>query len=452
MSRADTVVVLAAGQGTRMKSARPKVLHEICGRPMLSWVMEQAFALEPRRVLVVVGHGADEIRASLEGEGWTERGAGTPTVTLVVQEPRLGTGHALQVCLPALGADPGRVVVLYGDMPVLAATSLFGLCEAAEAADAAILTCVLDEPRGFGRILRSDGGIGSLLGVVEERDCTPEQRSIAECNLGVYAFPGRELVEELPKLENDNAQGEFYLTDVIAALVARGLAVRAVQVEDADEALGVNTLAQLAEARWALQLRILETHLANGVRIEDPASAYVDWGVEIGRGTRVLPCTVIRRGVKVGEDCEVGPFTHLRVGTRLADGAEVGNFVECKQATLGGHTKAKHLSYLGDVTIGERSNIGAGTIFANYDGKAKHKSVVGDRTFVGSGTIVVAPAVIGDGSTTGAGAVVTRDVAAGETVVGVPARTHVRRSGGGQKRSAGGGDDPAAGTDPEAGS
>ncbi|MEM7516785.1 MAG: NTP transferase domain-containing protein [Planctomycetota bacterium] len=424
MNRAGTVVVLAAGQGTRMKSAKPKVLHEICGRAMLGWVLDQAFTLEPQRVLLVVGHGADQIHAFLEAEGLKDK------VTCVVQEPQNGTGHALQVCLPEFGEDPGRVVVLYGDMPALRSESLFALCDAADDAGAdgaAILTCVMDEPRGFGRIVRSDGGIGALEAIVEEKDCSEEQRAIAECNLGVYAFPGPALLAELPKLSNDNAQGEYYLTDVVGAITSKNPgSVHAVPIEDAEEALGVNTLAHLAEARWAIQVRLLEEHLANGVQIEDPGSTYIDWGVEIGTGTRVLPCTVIRRGVTVGENCEVGPFTHLRVGTVLKDGAEVGNFTECKKSTVGARSKAKHLSYLGDVTIGERTNIGAGTIFANYDGTHKHKSVVGDNAFVGSGTIVVAPNEIGDGATTGAGAVVTKNVPGGRTVLGVPAKPHDR--------------------------
>jgi len=310
-------------------------------------------------------------------------------------------------------------------MPLLTPESLRELCDRQDEAPggAALLTAVMDHPRGFGRIVRA-GGLGELDRIVEERDATPDERAIAEVNLGVYAFDGAALLACLPQLRNDNAQGEYYLTDIVGMLVSAGHAVLTAELEDLEEGIGVNTLAHLAEARWALQVRILEAHMENGVFIEDAATTYVDHGVEIGPGTHVLPCTVIRTGVRIGAGCEVGPFTHLRVGTVLADGAEVGNFTECKKATLGAGTKAKHLSYLGDVVVGERTNIGAGTIFANYDGTDKHRTDVGDDAFVGSGTIVVAPNTIGDGATTGAGAVVTRSatVGPGETWIGVPAR------------------------------
>jgi bifunctional UDP-N-acetylglucosamine pyrophosphorylase/glucosamine-1-phosphate N-acetyltransferase len=284
------------------------------------------------------------------------------------------------------------------------------------------------DPRGFGRVVRDADD--RVRAIVEERDADEAQRELAEVNLGVYAFDGRALVRELPRLSNDNAQREYYLTDVVAALARADAPVVALEVEDEDEAIGVNTLAHLAEARWALQARILEAHMAAGVSIEDPATACIEHGVEIGAGTRILSFTVIRSGVRVGKGCEVGPFAHLRGGTILEDGAEVGNFVEVKATRVGQHAKAKHLSYLGDGEIGARSNIGAGTIFANYDGKLKHKTVVGERVFVGSGTVIVAPNTIGDGATTGAGAVVTRDsgVGAGEVWVGVPARKILRKA------------------------
>jgi bifunctional UDP-N-acetylglucosamine pyrophosphorylase/glucosamine-1-phosphate N-acetyltransferase len=421
-----SVVILAAGLGKRMKSARPKVLHPVCGRPLLAWVVDQALSLSPSRILVVVGHGQEEVERALQSSGQLAR------VTLVRQEPQLGTGHALQCCIPALGKDPGRVVVLYGDMPLLEAESLTELVSAhAEgAADGvALLTAFPDDSRGFGRIVRSEDGIG-VRAIVEEKDATLAERAIGEVNLGVYAFHGEALLNALPKLQNKNKQGEFYLTDVIGMFVKENRPAVAVELENPAEAIGVNTLADLAEARWALQVRILEEHLANGVYIEDPSTTYIDHGVEIGAGSTILPCTVIRAGVKVGAGCEVGPFTHLRAGTVLEDGAEVGNFTEAKNAKLGAKSKAKHLAYLGDVTIGSRTNIGAGTIFANYDGKKKHPTVVGDNAFVGSGTVVVAPNTIGSGATTGAGAVVTRDsgVGDGQVWVGVPARRLTKSS------------------------
>lgn len=419
MATARTVVILAAGKGQRMKSPRPKVLHALCGRPMLAWVVDQALTLDPTRVIVVVGHGAAEVEAALVESGQRDR------VTLVNQEPQKGTGHALQCCLPALGSDPGVVIVLYGDMPLLRDSSLETLLlTQAHAArgGAALLTAMPDNPRGFGRIVRA--GDDSVERIVEDKDANAIEKAIPEVNLGVYAFDGRELVAALPKLESKNAQGEFYLTDVIGMLVRAKKPVAAVELEDIEETIGVNTLADLSEARFVLQMRILEKHLENGVYIEDPATTYIDHGVAIGVGTRILPCTVIRAGCTIGAGCEVGPFTQLRAGTVLADGAEVGNFTECKNTRLGAHSKAKHLAYLGDAEIGARTNIGAGTIFANYDGKAKHKTSVGDRVFVGSGTVVVAPNTIPDGSTSGAGAVITRNssMRPGETWVGVPAK------------------------------
>ncbi len=419
MSRAGTVVILAAGQGTRMKSALPKVLHEVCGKTLIGWVVDQALSLDPERILVVIGHGGEAVEAEVKS------GPAADRIECVVQEPQNGTGHALQVCLPTLGEDPGTVYVLYGDMPVLGADSLAALREISEEvgdAGMAMLTAYPDDPRGFGRIVRDDED--NFSAIVEQKDCDEEQLLIQEVNLGVYAIPGQELVKYLPQLSNDNAQGEYYLTDVAVMFARDGKDVATVELADLDEAIGVNTIEHLAEARWALQVRILEEHMAAGVAIEDPASAYIDANVVIGAGTRILPCTVIRGGVTIGTNCEVGPFTHLRKGTVLKDGAEVGNFTECKNSTVGEGTKAKHLSYLGDAEIGAGANIGAGTIFANYDGTHKHKTVVGDGAFIGSGTTIVAPNTIGAGATTGAGAVVTRSAEVGpdEVWIGVPAR------------------------------
>ena len=428
-----TVVILAAGLGKRMKSDKPKVLAPLCGRPMVSWVLDAAKALAPKQILLVTGHMRELVAEALETHGQNWKG-----VTLVHQAEQLGTGHAVQVCLPQLGKNPGRVVVLYGDMPLLGAQTLerlVALQESAAPGGAAILTACPDEARGFGRILR--GPNGGVERIVEEKDCTPAQKAIEEVNTGVYVFDGKALVDALPRLSNDNAQKEYYLTDVVAMLAAEGLPVAAHETEELDEIIGVNNLAHLSEARWALQQRILEQHLLNGVAIEDPATTTIDHGVEIGVGTRILPFTVIRGGVRIGAHCEVGPFTHLRAGTVLADGAEIGNFTECKNARVGKHTKAKHLAYLGDVTLGERANVGAGTIFANYDGKQKHQSEVGDGAFLGSGTVVVAPNSIGAKATTGAGAVVTRGAAvrAGEVWVGVPARRLERKAS--EKKKAG---------------
>jgi bifunctional UDP-N-acetylglucosamine pyrophosphorylase/glucosamine-1-phosphate N-acetyltransferase len=413
-----TVVILAAGAGTRFLSKEPKVCQPLCGRAMIGWVLDQARALGPERIVIVVGHGAEAVRAAAARECATA--AELDRLRFVLQAERRGTGHAVLQALPELApGDP--VVVLYGDMPLLAGESLAALCAARVGARAAMLTAEVARPRGFGRILRRDG---RFAGVVEEKDATAEQRAIREVNVGVYAFARADLERHLPRLSDRNAQRELYLTDVPALVLAEGGSVATVRLADEREAIGINTLEHLAEARTALQYRILAAHMANGVFVEDPATTYVDHGVEIGPGTRLLPCTVIRSGVRIGPDCEVGPFTHLRGGTVLAAGAEIGNFTEAKNARVGEHTKAKHLAYLGDVTIGRDANIGAGTIVANYDGKAKHETVVGDRAFVGSGSILIAPCEVGEGALTGGGAVVTRNshVPPGEAWVGVPAR------------------------------
>lgn len=425
MKGAGRVVVLAAGLGTRMKSARPKVLAPLCGRAMLGWVLDAARSLEPAALDIVIGKEGDAVRAAAAQES-----AGAAP-RFVIQEPRHGTGHALQVCLPDVGRGEGPVVVLYGDMPLLRAASLARLRDAWLAQrptrGIALLTAAVADPRGLGRVIRDTNG--AVRELVEERDANAAQRAVREVNLGVYAFDPRLLAEALPKLRNDNAQREYYLTDLIAAAVAQGRPVDAVVLDDEREALGVNTLRQLSIVRRELQDRILDEHLSNGVYIEDPDSTYIDHGVRIGPGTRILPCTVIRAGVVIGNDCEVGPFTQLRTGTVLEDGAEIGNFTECKQARVGAHAKAKHLAYLGDVSIGAKVNIGAGTIVANYDGKLKHKTSIGERAFIGSGTVLIAPVEVGAGALTGGGAVVTRNsrIAPGEAWVGVPARKLERK-------------------------
>jgi len=329
-----------------------------------------------------------------------------------------------------LRAGAGRVVVLYGDMPLLRAERIAELVELQRKDALNGLTLLSARPRdarGFGRILRGEGG--KITGIVEERDATAEERAIREVNLGVYAFDQRAILDALPLLSKANDQGEYYLTDAVGTFVEAGLPVAGIEIEDELEGIGVNTLSHLAAARTAIQMRILEGHLENGVQIEDPATTTIDHDVRIGTGTKILPCTVIRGGVRIGSGCEVGPFTQLRAGTVLEDGAEVGNFTECKKSRIGAHAKAKHLAYLGDATIGAGANIGAGTIFANYDGVEKHPSVVGRKAFIGSGTIVVAPNRIGDGATTGAGAVVRKNsnVPAGEVWVGVPAHKLERK-------------------------
>jgi bifunctional UDP-N-acetylglucosamine pyrophosphorylase/glucosamine-1-phosphate N-acetyltransferase len=412
MSRPLAVVVLAAGLGKRTRVGVPKVLLPLCGRSLLETVLDTAHDLAPERTVVVLHHHKEMVEKAI---------AHRAGLTVVDQgEPR-GTGHAVQVAMTALADFPGDVMIVYGDCPLVTVPTLRALRAARGNCGASLLTAVPDDPSGLGRILRDVAG--NIVGIREERDCSPEEKEIDEINAGFYCFDARHLGEALVGLSDDNAQGELYLTDTVATLV-EGPGVTTHTVEDADEILGVNSLRDLAIARDVMQERILLEHLAQGVIIEDPATTYIEHGVQIGAQTRILPCTVIRAGCSIGANCEVGPFAHLRLGTRLEDGAEVGNFVEVKKSTIGRGTKAKHLTYIGDATIGANANIGCGTITANYDGKHKHQTRIEDGAFIGSGTVLVAPATVGKNASTGAGAIVTRgsEIAPGEVWVGVPAR------------------------------
>ena len=420
MTRPLAVVVLAAGLGTRTKVSTPKVLLPICGRTLLGTVLDQVAELEPARTVVVLHHQKDRVEAAI---------ADRPGLTIVDQGPPRGTGHAVQVAMGALADFDGDVLVCYGDMPLVRAET-FAMLRAAKGDDAAvILTAFPDDVTGLGRILRDEQD--RVVGIREEKDCSEDEREIPEINVGITCYDAAALRESLAKLSDDNAQGELYLTDCVAHLIAAGRGVAGVEVDDPEEAMGVNSLVQLALARQVMQERILEHHLLNGVLIEDPATTYIDHGVTIGRDTHILPCTVIRAGVVIGAGCEVGPFAQLRVGATLEDGAEVGNFCEVKKSTVGKGTKAKHLTYLGDTRIGAGANIGAGTITANYDGEAKHVTVIEDGAFIGSGTVLVAPLTVGKGAQTGAGAIVRKNsaIGPGETWVGVPARRLEPRGG-----------------------
>ncbi|MEO0479766.1 MAG: NTP transferase domain-containing protein [Planctomycetota bacterium] len=424
MPRPLAVIVLAAGKGTRTKVSLPKVLLPICGKTLLDTVLDTVSALKPKHTVAVLHHQMDRVQKTIEGRDGL----------LVVDqgEPR-GTGHAVQVAMKALdeaagGEFDGEVLVCYGDMPLVRAETFAMLRASKGACGGAVLTAYMEDPTGLGRAIRDERG--ELIGIREEKDCSDDERLIDEINVGITCYDASALRPALAQLSDDNAQGELYLTDTVEHLLQAGQVVETATVEDEEEALGVNSLTQLAQARDAMQLRILEHHLAQGVIIEDPATTVIDHGVTIGKDTRILPYTVIRSSVRVGEGCEVGPFTHLRVDTVLENGAEVGNFVEAKKTTIGEGSKAKHLTYLGNTEIGKKSNIGAGTITANYDGKDKHQTVIGDGSFIGSGTVIVAPSTIGDGATIGAGAIVTKkEVPPGEIWVGLPARRHGQKEG-----------------------
>ncbi len=444
MSRPLAVICLAAGLGTRTKVSRPKVLLPLCGRSLAATALSAVAPLQPRRVVAVVHHQKDaveaELRRSLAGM------FGDGDLIFVDQGTPRGTGHAVAVGMEALADFDGDVLVTYGDCPLITAETLAELrrIRAEQDAPCSLLTGFVDEPKGYGRILREANG--EFAGIREHRDCSAEELLIDEINAGIYCFDAAALRSALATLTPDNEQGELYLTDAPVWLRTAGAPgngkVPTLEVEDIGEIQGVNTLADLAIARIQMQERILEHHLSNGVLITDPGSTWIDHDVEIGADTTILPCTVISAGCRIGRGSEIGPFSHLRGGTVVGDGCKVGNFVEAKKATLGDGAKAGHLTYLGDATIGPRTNIGAGTITANYDGVNKHPTTIGADCFVGSGSVLVAPSTMQDGAMTGAGAIVKpgSELGANEVWVGVPARKLKQRERpAGKNQRAGGG-------------
>jgi bifunctional UDP-N-acetylglucosamine pyrophosphorylase/glucosamine-1-phosphate N-acetyltransferase len=433
-----TVVILAAGQGKRMGSDLPKVLQPLAGRPLLAHVIETARALGPAAIHVVYGHGGEGVRAAFAGKelGWA------------LQAEQKGTGHALMQAMPAV-PDGHAVLVLYGDVPLIRTKTLEGLVARAGTARLALLSARLADPAGYGRIVRD--GAGRVVRIVEEKDANHKERAIDEINTGVLAAPAAKLRGWLGALNADNAQGEYYLTDCIGAAVRDGCTVDAVVAEEPSEVLGVNDKLQLAEAEAAhRQARAAELMRA-GVTVVDPARLDVRGEVQCGRdvlldvnvilqgkvrlGDRVkvgagcvlIDCEIgddselrvnsLVEGSTAGKGCVIGPFARLRPGTRLADGVHVGNFVEVKNSTLGPGSKANHLSYLGDSTVGSQVNVGAGTVTCNYDGVNKHRTEIGDGAFIGSGSMLVAPVSVGAEATIGAGSTITKPAPAGKLTV-----------------------------------
>ncbi|MFN8520661.1 MAG: bifunctional UDP-N-acetylglucosamine diphosphorylase/glucosamine-1-phosphate N-acetyltransferase GlmU [Chloroflexota bacterium] len=441
-------VILAAGLGTRMRSRLPKVLHPVCGVPMLGYVVDAALMATGQAPVVVISPATEEVRRVFQGRA-----------TFAVQDEPRGTADAVRAGLPALSAGADEVVVLSGDVPLLAADLVTALLEVRRAAGAAIALVSVDsiDPAGLGRIVRDDEGM--VVGIVEERDATEDELEIDEINAGIYAFDATWLRRHLPLVEPSPATGELYLTRLVDLAVADDLPVAALQLPDDGSLMGINDRAQLAQAEVIMRSAINDAFMRGGVTMLDPGRVIIDTTVTIaedvviepdvviqgsttiGRDTRIGAgstivdsvigerCTVrgsVIESSTVGDDVRIGPFAHLRPGARVGDRAEVGNYAEIKAATLGARSKQHHFSYLGDAEIGEDVNIGAGTITANYDGQRKHRTVIGDHAFIGSDTIIRAPVTIGEGGVTGAGSVVTHDVAPGTTVVGVPARPRER--------------------------
>jgi bifunctional UDP-N-acetylglucosamine pyrophosphorylase/glucosamine-1-phosphate N-acetyltransferase len=478
------IVILAAGLGTRMRSHRAKVLHELAGRPLIAHVVRAALGVHPARVIVVVGPQAEEVRRVVEHE--VARAASAvnepPRLLFAHQTEARGTGHAVRVALEALRAEEGSpdlpeagqeealstweqwrepsvwhepLLILYGDLPLVRSETIARLAEAQARGDAVatLVTMRLEDPTGYGRIVRD--AQGEVVRIVEEADASPEERALTEVNAGLYGFDPKPLWGALARLTPENRQGEYYLTDVVGVLTSLGYRVRALESEHPEELLGVNTRHDLARLDAHLRRTICERWMQEGVTILDPNTTRIDADVVIGRDTIVHPHVHLEGETRVGEACEIhawtrivdaelgdrvivrnftviqgsrigndvriGPFAHLRGDVEVADEAAIGNFVEVKKSRIGRRSKAMHLAYLGDATVGERVNVGAGTITCNYDGKRKHPTIIEDDVKLGSDTLLVAPVRVGRGAMTGAGAVVIRDVPERTLVVGVPA-------------------------------
>ncbi len=438
-------VVLAAGLGTRMRSRRAKVLHELGGRPLLRYPLAALAALRPDRVAVVVGHQADEVRAVAEAA------AGLGDLRVVLQPEQRGTGHAVARAAEAFADFTGDVLVLYGDVPFVRPDTLRRLVDAHRAGGAvlSLLTMCFAVPTGYGRIVR--GADGRITRIVEERDATPAERAITEVNPGFYCVRSATLFSLLGRLRPDNAQGELYLTDLVGLVAEAGDPIVAVRVERPEELAGINTRAELARQEARLRTELVERWMADGVTFEDPSTAYIGPEVTIGPDTVIGPNVVLRgrtrigrecridgtaflvdttigdrvhvrfgsvsEGAEIGDDAVIGPYARLRPGTQLGERVHVGNFVETKNAKLGAGTKANHLTYLGDCEMGPDGNVGAGTITCNYDGFAKHKTTIGARVFIGSDSQLVAPVTLADDVYVGSGTTVTTDVPAGALAV-----------------------------------
>jgi len=413
MNKKLAVIILAAGKGTRMKSEMPKVLHGICGRPMLEYVLDLVQGLKADKVIAVLGYKYKEVSKTLKNN-----------IGVVIQKEINGTGSAVKQAMPLLSNFKGTVLVLYGDTPLLKKETIKKLLEHHQKNNFAVtlLTANIEKPKGYGRIIRDKYGV--LSKIIEEKDGDEFELDIKEINTGIVCFNKNSLSAALKQIKPDNRKKEYYLTDCIDILYKKNELTGTVVLEDINEALGVNSKVDLAKAYSIIQKRINEKFMEDGVTLVDPASTFVNYGTKIGQDTVIYPFTVIDKNVKIGERCSIGPFIHLREGTSLDNDVTVGNFLEVNRSKLGSKTIAKHFCYIGDALIGRGVNIGAGTVTANFDGKNKNTTVIQDNAFIGSDSILVAPVKVGKGAKTGAGSVLVRNsiIKDGQVVAGVPAK------------------------------
>lgn len=406
-------IILAAGRGTRMKSEVPKVLHKVCGKPVIDYVVGITKALRSLKTYLVVGHGSQKVRDAV-GDG----------VQYVLQDRLLGTADAVKRCAGHLKGYRGTVLVLCGDTPVLSKDIVASLLKQhiRSKASATVLTASVDNPHGYGRIVRS--AQGHIMAIREQKDASDTEVKIKEINVGVYCFDAKEIFGILKKVKLNSGKKEFYLTDAVELLLAQGRKVATYTTRDGAAGLGVNTREDLAQAQLIIRRRILSKHMLSGVTVIDPLTTFIEDGVKIGRDTVIHPMTMIHSDVRIGKNCSIGPMARLRPGTRISDGAEIGNFTEVSRSTIGRGVFQKHFSFIGDATVGQGANIGAGVVTANFDGVNKNKTFIGPRSFIGSDAILVAPNKIGAGAMVGAGSVVAKgkNIPAGMLAVGVPAR------------------------------
>lgn len=425
-------VILAAGEGKRMKSKNSKVIHKVCGKPLIEWVHQSVKDSGIEECIIIVGHKADQVKICM-GE----------KANYAFQEAQLGTGHAVMQAIEYLQGKSGQVIVLCGDTPLITSKTVSRTIELHNKNNnsATVITAEISDPSGYGRIVRDSEG--NVIRIVEHKDANDEERQIREVNSGMYCFNINHLVDSLKELNNDNSQGEYYLTDTLEILIKKGLKVGALKVEDPNEILGINDRVQLAKATKIMQKRILENHMRAGVTIIDPKSTYIEDNVKIGMDTVIYPGTIIEGGSVIGEECiigpnsrivsseignqveiansvvlessvddntHVGPFAYIRPNSKIGKKVKIGDFVEIKKSVIGDKTKISHLTYIGDAEIGKNVNIGCGVVVVNYDGRKKHKTIVDDNAFIGCNTNLISPVVVGENAYTAAGSTITEDV------------------------------------------